>query len=1087
MHRQWSRVLALAGAVAACPAVVRAQTAATIAGRVTGEAGQPLVAASVFIPSLNYGTTTRTDGTYSFTVPANRVSGQTVAITARVVGYRAETVQITLRGGTITQNFTLATAPAQLSAVVVTGAGTVTTRERLGNVINSIDTTAIQRASAPQNVVAALAGKAPNVVVREQSGEPGSSASIKIRGVATVTGGASSQPLFVVDGQPIDNSTVSTNGGDQSTVTQNRAADINPNDIESIEILKSAAAAAIYGARAANGVVLITTKRGRAGTTSYTLNSTNTFDNIMKKDILQRSYAQGANGTAATCTVLNCTPDRRSWGPAVSGPTFDHIDDIFDTGTTFDENLNVTGGTERTLFFVSGGLTRQNGFIVGPNNYYNRATARLKASHRLFNSLNVGGNFYYVDTRGGYVQKGSNISGLLLGSLRTPPNFDNRQYIDSATGLHRSFRFPRPAPTSLTRSRGYDNPFFVLNNPGNKSELGRVNAQVNLDWRPLDWLRVQETFGADNYDDDRVEALPLTSSNRPDGQVTRFQQTNLEIDHNLLVTANYTIRPNWWTGTVSAGQELNSRRYRSVYVNGVTLNAPQPLDLQNTLSYQPSEFRSLQHIQGYFLQGTADLWNQLYLTGLVRDDGYSTFGASKRTALFPSASVAWSFSHALGNSDERGAFSFGKLRFGYGQTGREPPVYATISAFSTGSASLNEGFGSGYGDFINASQSGQGGLVNGFVLGNNDLRPERSTEREFGADLGFLDQRVTLGVTYYNKRSTDVIIALPVNAGQTGSTRALKNAATISNKGLEVEFNARIYQSKNLGFDLGAQFGRNRGLVEALAEGTEFIPYNLEGFTGAIGSSTVGYAPGVIRGLDFARCGRHLTIEGVGDIDALCGANAKKDALFLAEDGLPVPDPTDRVIADPNPKWTMGFSPTLRVSRLTLSAFLDVRRGGEVWNGTKGILYYFGTHKDTDIRNQQGAYGKNYMTSRYPDVAGPGANVTPFKTAQDWQAWMNGEGGGFGTVSGQFIESGSFTKLREVSLAYTADQPWVRRSLGVSSINVRVSGRNVAQWTPYTGFDPEANLGGAEFLTQGIDYFNNPVSRSFVIAFTVNR
>jgi hypothetical protein len=326
---------------------------------------------------------------------------------------------------------------------------------------------------------------------------------------------------------------------------------------------------------------------------------------------------------------------------------------------------------------------------------------------------------------------------------------------------------------------------------------------------------------------------------------------------------------------------------------------------------------------------------------------------------------------------------------------------------------------------------------------------------------------------------------LPINAGQNGAFLALENAATISNKGLEVEFNAKLYDSKMVGFDLGAQFGRNRGRVEHLAEGTEFVPYNTEGFTGAIGSSTVGYAPGVIRGQDFAICGRGLTIGGV-DIDAGCGSG-HNGALYLDADGLPVVDPTDRVIADPNPKWTMGFTPQLRISRFTLAGFLDVRHGGQTWNGTRGILYNFGTHKDTQLRGSTGAFGVNWETDRYPTVAGPGVGQTPFKTARDWQSWLTSDGGGFGPVGAQFVEDAGFVKLRELSIAYTADQPWVHRSLGVSSVNVRLAGRNLAMWTNYTGYDPEANLGGAEFLTQGLDYFNNPLTRSLVIAVTVNR
>ena len=1069
------------------PAIAVAQQATTISGRVTSEAGQPIGGANVTIATLGTGALSNAQGQYSFTVPAARVTGQTVTITARRIGYRASTRPgVVLSGAPVTADFTLVSAPTQLSAVVVTGAGTTSTRERVGASISSVDTAALQRAATPQNVVSALTAKAPNVEIRTQSGEPGASASIRIRGASSVIG--TNQPLFVVDNQPIDNSTVSTTGGNAGTVAQNRAADINPNDIESIEVLKGAAAAALYGARAANGVVLITTKRGRAGATRYSLSSTSTFDNIDPNLGLQQSYGQGTGGANATCAALNCRPTNLSWGaPLAAGtPTFNHLDEVFDTGRTLDNNLTVSGGNNRTTFYLSGGLLNQEGFVRGPNNAYDRSSVRLRATHQLIPTLTVGGNFSYVDTRGQYVQKGSNTSGLLLGALRTPPDFDNRQYLDTLTGLHRSYRFPRPGFNSTTATRGYDNPFFALNNPGNTSELGRFVGNVNLDYNALEWLRLQYTLGADSYSDQRVEALPLTSSNFPTGSVTRNGIDNLEIDHNLLATATHQFSEAF-TGRFSLGQNLNSRRNRQVFVVGQDLNAPEPLVLQNTLSpQQPQETRSLRHIEGYFAQAEADLWGQLFLTGRVRNDGYSTFGAANRRATYPAGTLSWVFTNALG-PDRAGPLSTGKLRAAYGEVGREPPVYATVNAFSATSQ-----FGSGFGDVINISQSGAAGLATAFTAGNPNLKPERNRETEVGTDLGFFQDRISLGFTYYSKRSTDVILQVPVSAAQTGYLNQFANAAEITNRGIEATLTLRPFEGDNLAWDVGLQYGRNRGNVESLA-GAQFITYNTEGFTGAIGSSTVGYAPGVIRGQDFARCGRALNIDTNGDnqledIDALCGAGAPAGALFIGADGLPVADPTDRVIADPNPDWTGGLTTTLTFrKRFRISGLLDARQGLQVWNGTRGILYNFGTHKDTEVRSGPGVYGQGGTWYTNERVAGPGAG-TPFaETPADWQAWLQGEGGGFGSVSSQFIEDGSFVKLRELSAAYTFDQPWVRNRLGLTSFDVRVAGRNLATWTDYTGLDPEANLGGAEFLTQGLDYFNNPQSRSFVLSFNLNR
>ena len=1110
MNSMLRRLLCVAPAVAFAPAVAVAQEAATVTGRVTSAAGAPVPSASVFIQDLGVGSLAGPDGRYSFTVPAARVTGQTVTITARLVGFTPTSAQVTLRGGTITQDFTLAANPLRLGEVVVTGAGTQTTRERLGNVINSVDSSLIQRSAEPQNVVSALTAKAPNVEIRTQSGEPGASASIRIRGASSVIG--TNQPLFVVDGQPIDNSTTSVSGGNASTVTQNRAADINPNDIESVEILKGAAASAIYGARASNGVILITTKRGRAGETQYRFSSTASFDKVDPRIELQRRYGLGSAGylfgadestpQTASCDTNDCTPfnvfsfggeqeavaANTAWGPAIAAgtPTFSHLEEIYDTGLTTDNVLSISGGSERTTFYFSGGLTNQAGVIKGPNNEYNRKSLRLRADHQLLSDLRLGGNFYYADTRGAYVQKGSNVSGLLLGALRTPPEYNNEQYLDPESGIHQSYRFRNPTTASLRTGRGYDNPFFSLNNPGNTSELGRFIGNTTIDYTPIEWLRAQYTLGLDYYNDVRLEALPLTSSAEPGGSVIRLDNNNREIDHNLTLTGTREFTENF-RAELTLGQNLNERRYRAIDSRGLGLIAPAPLVLQNTISASPAtEAKSLRRIEAYFAQAQLDFYDQLFVTLGLRNDGFSTFGEAEKRANYPKASVAWTFTRALGLTEGQGALSFGKLRASYGETGREPPVYSTINAFTSTST-----FGSGFGDFVNTTQGGQGGLTSSFTIGNPDLKPERNREFEVGFDLGLFDAIADIGVTYYNKNSTDVILPVPVSGASTGAGRTFANAGEISNKGYEVSLNVRPVTRENFAWDVGLNWGQNRGRVDQLAGGVEFIPYNNEGFTGAIGSSTVGYAPGVLRGFDFARCGITandfvVTSEGA-TLGSFCGS-APRGALFIDEFGQPVVDPDERVIADPNPKWTAGLNTSVTLFKnLRLSGLLDMRHGGQVWNGTRGILYNFGTHRDTEFwRENAGTFGENYLADIYPDVVGPGVGTPVFSNAAEAEAWFRGEGGGFGQTSTQFIEDASFVKLRELSLTYTFNQPWVSRS-GFSTIDLRLAGRNLAMWTDYRGLDPEANLGGAEFLTQGIDYFNNPFTRSFVISVNLSR
>ena len=751
--RKLAGTIFAAVAVLVCAAsTATAQGGTTISGTVTTEQGVPLPGATVLIQGTTTGAHTDDAGRYVIVVPADRANGQSGVLVARVIGYSARTVPIVLTAGsTINQNFSLIVNPLNLDAVLVTGAGTSTTRERLTTTINSVDSSALTRAANPQNVVSALAAQAPNVEVRTQSGEPGSSASIKIRGAASLSG--TNQPLFVVDGQPIDNQTFSTQsmangsgtvaGADASTVAPNRASDINPADIESIQILKSSAAAAIYGARAANGVVLITTKSGTPGATKYTVSSTETFDRVNMPDVLQHQFVQGIDGAAATCGGPDCSVARYSWGPAATAgtPLFDHSNELFDTGVTADNNLQVSGGNDRTTFYASGGLMNQNGYLRGPNNKYNRATIRLKGTQQINSKFKIGGNLSYVDTRGKFIQKGSNLSGVMLGALRTPPNFNNEDtYLPN--GLQRAYRFPNATSVAaMENAVYYDNPFFVLDNPGNRSELGRSVSNLTADWTPLEWLSVNETLGADYYNDWRLESLPLTSGNDAVGNVTRNDLNNLEIDHNLIATAKHTFGTNTDL-TFTVGQNLNSRRLRQTYTFGEQLIAPTPYNIQNTITPRVQEYRALRHIEAYFGQAELSMFDQLVLNLGLRNDGFSTFGSSNPRANYPKASAAWTFSNLINNRDRTGLFSYGKLHVAYGETGKEPPAYAAVTALSSTTFFTLSGFG----DALKSGINGQGALSTSLIVGNPNLKPERNKETEIGADLAFLNSKIDFSV-----------------------------------------------------------------------------------------------------------------------------------------------------------------------------------------------------------------------------------------------------------------------------------------------------------------------------------------------------
>src|SRR5262245_26447341 len=559
MHLSSRWLALLAGMLIAGPArpgLLGAQQPVTITGRVTNDAGGPLSLASVYIEALGLGTQTTEDGRYQLTVPAARVTGQQVSLGVRAIGFRNTSSLITLTGTSISKDFTLAANPLRLGEVVVTGSGTSTTVEKLGNTINSVKSEDVQK-SNESNIVNALAAKAPGVEVTSQAGDPGAGSSIIIRGLKTIEGDG--QRLFVVDGQPIDNSTLKTGDfADAGTAYTNRAVDINPNDIESIEILKGAAASAIYGARAAQGVVLITTKSGRAGATRYAFRSTSGWDDVNRSLPLQRSFGRGDYGSAASaeCSGPGCTPTSSSWGPKLAGgtPVYDHWDEAFDTGHTFDNQLSVSGGDDRRTFFASLGNTYQNGTIIGDHDKYNRTTGRLKATQFFGSKLRVGGNISYMDVRARYIQKGNNLNGILLGLARTPPDFNNFPYV--VDGLHRSYRYPNPANT--TDDRVYDNPFWVINQDKNTSDVNRAIGNFDISWDALRWLNVKYTLGADYSSDQRIEGLPPQSAGDAlTGQLWQGTYDNLQIDHNLVATAE----KRWGSSlntTLTLGQNLNS-------------------------------------------------------------------------------------------------------------------------------------------------------------------------------------------------------------------------------------------------------------------------------------------------------------------------------------------------------------------------------------------------------------------------------------------------------------------------------------------------------------------------------------------------
>ncbi len=1081
------------------------QGSVTIDGRVTSDRQTPIAAATVSIGSLHLGTTTRDDGTYSLTVTTAGAEGQRVTLSARALGYKADSALVELTPGA-RHDFVLATNPLHLGEIVVTGEGTTSEAQKLGSSRSNVTAADIQKSDEP-NIVTALAAKAPGVQVTSNAGDPGASTSIIIRGINTLGGGAGApaEPLFVVDGVPIDNSSETVafldpqTGGPQGGVASpNRAIDINPDDIESVEILKGAAAGAIYGARAGQGVVLITTKHGKAGQTRYSLKTNFETDAVNRFPQLQREFGQGDNGATDACATgaegSDCyaTPD--SFGPVIVAgtPVFDHTSEAFRQGGALDNTLTASGGNERTTFLVSGSYLTQTGTVVGPNNYLKRSTARLSADHHLFHNLSVGGDITIASTNQGAVQKGYNYSSITWTSWLTPPDFDNLPYLAPGVGLPRSYRFPFPSSASALLTRGYDDPFFSANTSISTSNTDRTFGNVHGEYDPFSWVKLNASLGLDQAYDDRLQGQPQGNSQTflPSGQVLTLDIAHHQVDENVSATATWAASANA-SGTATIGQNLNSRSLFQLGEIGDGLLAPGVYSLNNTASQRsPVSDDEYQREAGFFGQGTLDLMSQLFLKGGLRYDGASTYSSGDLWAWFPSASAAWEFTKLTGTV---GPIGYGKLRLAYGEVGTQPAPYLTQSIYS-GTVKYCNAYGA-----ICLSPQGSGGLSVPNIEASNILQPERTREIEGGVDLGLFGNLADANVTLYDRTSSNVILAVPV-AASSGYQEQYANGAQIRNEGGEVGVNVRPISGRTVSWEIGLLWSVNHNVVQSL-RGADFVPYGI-GFTGDGGFGVVyaqvGNSVNAFRDYDYVRCGRGVVLYQGGvpySVDAHCTAVQDKDhALFINDGtlvnangdpgdgaGFPLLDPTQRLVGNPNPKFTGSVHNSLKIGHLTLSALVDIRRGGLVYNATLETLNYYGTSLESAQRGKSVVFGTNYMKGA---VAGPGAGTSAVLD----QSWFQSYFGGLppSQIGFPFYQDGSFTKLRELSVEYTFTGRLVSR-IGMSSINVRLSGRNLFVWTNYTGSDPEVNTGGSETGAQGIDYFSNPQTRSGVLTVTLNR
>ena len=1103
-----------------------AQTRA-VSGRVIDQqSNEGLPGVTVLVKGTSNGSSTNSDGSFTLGVPE---TGGTLVFSS--VGMATQERVI---GTASVFNVALAQDTKQLSEVVVTALGLTANRDQLGTAQATVQGTALV-SSGETSAITAISGKTAGVSIIRSSGDPGASANIQIRGAATITGNL--QPLIVVDGIPVDNSSIgdggiiASNGGASSNQTDgvvqaSRLNDINPADIATMEVLKGAAAAALWGTRAANGVIVITTKKGKLGEKMHiSVRSAISFDRINRTPELQRAYGQGSGGVYQFGNRVSwgdyiperkggadaeiTTPgapgyrgfvtfpdgsnryavgngsDTNPHGGKNSQDTFDHAREIFETGYTRDNAVELSGGDEKSTYFVSAGNTYTKG-IVKNNSDNNRTTIRANVSRNLSDKLSSSVNITYARTFSNRTQQGSNVSGIFLGGLRSPADFGNDQYYGdytNATGVvltDRQVSYRNPLGAGNPK---YDNPNWTTNRVINNSLVNRVIGSAELNYRPTSWLSFLNRIGVDTYTDRRETFFPRQSAAVLTGETREDNILQTQVNNDFIVRANHSFSENF-TVTGLVGSNLNERRLDQLSVTSTNIvNTLSPPQLNNSpaSARQPSNFKSVLRTAGVYGELDLALLNQFYLSGTLRGESASTFGTeTKSTFYFPSGTFAWQFTKVPALADNK-LLSFGKVRVAYGSVGVQPNTYLTRTYYAPAS---NGYLIEGYGPALDASAYG-GGYLRDVTRGNNLLKPERKTEVETGLDLRFLQDRITLSATYYSNKTTDAILAVS-QPYTTGYSAQYQNAATLTNKGIELQLDGGIIKTADFSFNLAGNFSQNRNLVTDLA-GVQSVFLNGFGGNSVNSVAIQGHQLGTLYGSRFQRAS-----DGSGK-------------LALDAQGFPQLDPANGVVGDPNPQWRGGVGATLRYKGVGLYVLVDHVHNFDVWNGTRGILNYFGTSAATGTRTTLSAadaavtqtFGGGTVASKVGQnasyVKNSDGSVTfrgtvanygggPVVLDEDW--YTSGAGSGFTGAGEQYVENVNTTRLREITLSYSLASQGFRNATRLQNIDFSLTARNIYLWTNYTGVDPETNLTGVS-NGRGLDYFNNPSTRSLLFSIRV--
>ena len=1017
----------------------------TVSGRVTdATTNEGLPGVTVLVKGTQAGSATDGSGNYSIIIP----DGGTTLIFS-FIGYT--TTERTI-GNATTINVAMAVDAKQLNEVVVTALGVEREKRTLGYAVQNVNPQQILTSREP-NIVNALAGKVAGVQINNSSGQAGSSSRIVIRGNTSLTG--NNEPLFVVDGIPIDNTNNRAVGEDTESALfgglgGNRGIDIDPNIIENVTVLKGASATALYGSRGAFGVILITTKKGQKSADRklprVAFTSSVGFDKAITEGY-QDKYLQGLNGLYRNGfpadrggfaeAVNGATQGTTSWGPhrdsvsqkvidAIGVPqVFDPRADFYRTGQVWNNSVSVSGGTDKNTYILTYSNLNQNGIV--PKNTFNRNSFLASFTSQLSQKFNVTTSVNYINSKSKRIPEGNTKRSYLYSLNFAPISFDNKAAYEQFGNASWS--------SNIT---GFNNPFWLINNVQMPSTVDRFIISNVANLQLLSWLTLTNRVGLDTYTDEQQEHVNIGTISVPNGRMFESIIKRNQINNDLILNANKKIGEDFVLNAL-IGHNINQRRLATRTVRGENLSIPGFYDVRNAESTTPLQYDEERRLIGVYASATLDYKNYLFLNGTARNDWSSTLPPGDNSFFYPSISLGFVFTEVLGLSSSS-YFPYGKLRLSYAQAGNDAAPYLTNQTYQRANP------GDGQRGNINFPFNGVNAFQTSTLLTNNQLKPEIVTEKEIGGDFSFFNGRLGADISLYDKVSESQILRQEI-ASSSGYVERVVNAGEIQNRGLEATLTANPLKIGDFNWNVQLNYGRNKYNLKSIAEGVDNI--FLGGFTSPQIRADKNYGYGVIWGQGFKR--------------------NENGQLIIDEDGLPMLADDLGPIGNATPKWAGGLRNTFSFKGLSLSVLFDARKGGDIMNMDLFYSTFYGTAKITEQRN---------TTIIYEGVKEDGSpNTTPVLRDQAYfQNW-------YSSAFENFVEDGSFTKLREVTLSYNFPAALISKT-PFEGISFTATGRNLWRKTDFSYGDPEGNLLG-NTNAQGFYHAVTPSTKGVTVGLNV--